>query len=81
MAVGGLEGNESSIEKFADQLKAKKLEGLEVETRVIEGSGHSGGKAEGYSRGLQFVFAKSSVAVDPAILDRYHGHIQDCPGL
>ena len=79
MAVGGLEGNESSFEKFADRLNAKKLAGLEMETRVLEGSGHSGGKAEGYSRGLQFVFAKPFVAVDPAILDQYTGIYQVGP--
>ena len=73
MAVGGLEGNENAFEKFADRLKDKKLEGLEIETRVIQGIGHSGGKAEGYTRGLQFVFAKPSVMVDAAILDQYVG--------
>jgi len=76
MAVGGLEGNESSFEKYADRLRTKKFDGLEIETRVIEGSGHSGGKAEGYTRGLQFVFAKPSVTVDPAILDQYVGTYQ-----
>ncbi len=79
MAVGGLEGNESSLEKFTDRLKAKKLEGLEIETRVIAGSGHSGGKAEGYSRGLQFVFTKPFVAVDASILDQYTGTYQVGP--
>ncbi|HTY11475.1 MAG TPA: alpha/beta hydrolase-fold protein [Bacteroidota bacterium] len=73
MAVGGLEGNESSFEKFAADLKAKKLEGLEIETRVLEGTGHSGGKAEGYTRGLQFVFAKPSIEVSTAVLDEYVG--------
>ncbi|MGA9408630.1 MAG: alpha/beta hydrolase-fold protein [Bacteroidota bacterium] len=81
MAVGGLEGNEGAFEKFADNLKAKKLEGLEIETRVIEGTGHSGGKAEGYSRGLQFVFSKPSIAVDPAILDQYAGTYQINPDV
>jgi predicted alpha/beta superfamily hydrolase len=79
MAVGGLEGNESSFRGFADRLEAKKLEGLEIETRVLEGSGHSGGKAEGYARGLQFVFAKPSVAVAPALLDAYAGTYRITP--
>jgi len=79
MAVGGLEGNETAFEKFADRLRAKKLEGLEIETRVIEGSGHSGGKAEGYARGLQFVFAKPIVTIAPAVLDQYTGMYQVTP--
>jgi len=81
MAVGGLEGNESAFEKFADRLKAKKLEGLEIETRVLEGTGHSGGKAEGYTRGLQYVFAKPFVAVDAVILDQYTGAYQANPEM
>jgi predicted alpha/beta superfamily hydrolase len=79
MAVGGLEGDETAFEKFAGRLKAKKLEGLEIETRVLDGSGHSGGKAEGYTRGLQFVFAKPFVAVDAAVLDQYAGTYQVNP--
>jgi len=79
MAVGGLEGNAAGFQKFAEDLKAKKLEGLEIETRVLEGTGHSGGKAEGYSRGLQFAFAKPAVSVDPKILDQYVGTYQINP--
>jgi len=79
MAVGGLEGNESAFKKFAARLKARNLKGLELETQVLEGSGHSGGKAEGYARGLQFVFAKPIVAVAPAILNTYAGTYQVSP--
>ena len=75
----GWKETKASFEKFADRLKAKKLEGLEIETRVLEGTGHSGGKAEGYTRGLQFVFAKPIVAVDAAILDQYAGTYQVDP--
>jgi len=59
--------------------EGKEVRGLEIETRVLEGSGHSGGKAEGYSRGLQFVFAKPFVAVDAAVLDQYAGTYQVNP--
>lgn len=73
MAVGGLEGNVDAFEKFVDQLKSKNYKGLEINSRVLEGMGHSGGKAEGYTRGLQAVFAKPSVTLDHATLEQYVG--------
>jgi predicted alpha/beta superfamily hydrolase len=76
MAIGGLEGGEARLLSFADQLRARKHEGLEVQTRVLEGTGHSGSKAEGYARGLQAVFARTTVDVNPVLLDSYAGRYQ-----
>jgi hypothetical protein len=42
--------------------------------------GHSGGKAEGYTRGLQAVFARPSLAIDPSFLERYVGVYQHPSG-
>jgi hypothetical protein len=72
MAVGELE-QVGSFKKFADQLKKRSYEGLRMETRVLENIGHSGTKAEGYTRGLQFVFARPSLTVAPEVLDQYIG--------
>ncbi len=44
-----------------------------METLVMENTGHSGTKAEGYTRGLQWVFARPSIAFVPAVLDPYTG--------
>ena len=57
MAVGGLE-EVAGFQKFVSQLKARKYQGLSLQTRVLENSGHSGTKAAGYARGLQAVFAR-----------------------
>jgi predicted alpha/beta superfamily hydrolase len=76
MAHGGLEGGVSRFENFADHLKARKYDGFEIQTKIIEHSGHSGTKAEGYTRGLQFVFAKPSLNVSSKILDQYVGTYQ-----
>ena len=81
MAVGGLEGDVDAFEKFVDHLKSKNYKGLEVSSRVLEGMGHSGGKAEGYTRGLQAVFAKPSVKLDRAILEQYVGTYQVGPDI
>ncbi|MCX6144736.1 MAG: alpha/beta hydrolase-fold protein [Ignavibacteriales bacterium] len=79
MAIGELEGI-SGFQNFADRLKARNYEGLEFQTRVLEGMGHSGGKAEGYSRGLQAVFARASLTLDTSVLEQYVGLYQHPSG-
>ncbi|HTR80176.1 MAG TPA: alpha/beta hydrolase-fold protein [Bacteroidota bacterium] len=76
MADGGLESGAGSFQKFADNLKGQNIEGLEMESRILEGMGHSGGKAEGFTRGLQYVFTRPSLTLDPAVLDQYTGTYQ-----
>ena len=80
MAVGDLEGV-ADFRKFVDQMKARNYRGLQLETRVLENTGHSGTKAEGYGRGLQFVFARPSLKLAPAILEQYVGTYQLAPGV
>jgi predicted alpha/beta superfamily hydrolase len=75
MAVGELEGV-AGFQKFVDQLKARKYKDLTLQTRVLENTGHSGTKAEGYTRGLQAVFARPSLKLAPAILAPYVGVYQ-----
>jgi predicted alpha/beta superfamily hydrolase len=80
IGVGGLEAGEvEAVQKFVGQLKSRNYKGLELETRVLEGTGHSGSKAEGYTRGLQAVFARPSLTLAPGILDQYLGKYQVAP--
>jgi len=78
MAVGGYE-DVPSFQKFADELKGMNYKGLELQTKVLDGMGHSGGKAEGYARGLQFVYEKPIVSVEPRVLDQYVGEYEVNP--
>ncbi|KAA0230912.1 alpha/beta hydrolase [candidate division KSB1 bacterium] len=78
MAVGELE-DVAGFQKFADQLKARNYDGLALQTRVLENTGHSGTKAEGYTRGLQFVFARPSLKLAAAILAQYVGTFEPNP--
>jgi predicted alpha/beta superfamily hydrolase len=80
MGIGRYE-NVPAFEKFVDQLKAENYQGLNLQTRVIEGMGHSGAKAEGFTRGLQFVYAKPFVKVDPKVLDQYAGEYEVNPKM
>jgi predicted alpha/beta superfamily hydrolase len=75
MAVGELEGV-SGFQKFAEHLKARDYQGLSLQTRVLENTGHSGTKAEGYTRGLQAVFARPSLKLAVDILAQYVGAYQ-----
>jgi predicted alpha/beta superfamily hydrolase len=80
IGVGGLEGGGAAeLQKFVAQLKSRNYKGLELETRVIEGIGHSGSKAEGYTRGLQAVFARPTLTLLERILDQYLGKYQVAP--
>ena len=81
MAEGGLEGGVDDFLKLADHLKAKNNPGMEVQTRVLEGMGHSGGKAEGYTRGLQAVFKRPSMRLAEEVLKRYAGVYQSEAGI
>ena len=73
MVIGQYE-YQGAFQSFVKRLK--KYEGLQFETKVIENTGHSGNKAEGFTRGLQYVFARPSLSLDPAILKQYVGEYE-----
>lgn len=74
MGIGGLEPGVHAFETdLVDHFKAAKYKGLKFETLIVDNVGHSGSKAEGYARGLQWVFARSSLKVDQDKLDKYTG--------
>ena len=75
MAIGGLE-HQADFQKFVDHLKSKNYKNLDIGKKVIEGIGHSGGKADGYTRGLQFAFERPSLSLSFDILDQYVGTYQ-----
>ena len=80
IGVGGLEvGGAAEFQKFVTQMKSRSYRDLELETKVIDGIGHSGSKAEGYTRGLQAVFARPSLTLGPSVLDQYLGRYQVTP--
>ena len=81
MAVGELEGGVAGFQKFVDRLKTRNYGGFDIQTRVLEGTGHSGSKAEGYSRGLQAVYARPSLTINHTILESYIGTYQLNPEI
>lgn len=79
MAIGGCERVEE-YQKFVDVIKGRNYPGLEIESRVLEGIGHSGSKSEGYTRGLQFIYQKPDLKLDADILNKYAGDYEIQPG-
>lgn len=75
MAHGELE-NPGPFEIFAERVRSRNYEGLDMQTRILDNTGHSGTKAEGYARGLQWVFARPSLELPAETLNKYVGSYQ-----
>jgi predicted alpha/beta superfamily hydrolase len=73
MCVGGVETGVPGFEKLASFLNDRHYTSLQIESKVLENTGHSGTKGEGFARGLQFVFKRPSLQLSPGILEHYKG--------
>ncbi len=71
MCMGSFEGLEKEFKELTERLK--KVNNLDVQAMTLANTGHSGTKPEGFSRGLQWVFKRPDVKVDPAVLKKYTG--------
>jgi predicted alpha/beta superfamily hydrolase len=74
-AIGKYEDT-SILKAFLDTLQKRSYKNLELKNDVVEGVGHSGEKAEAYTRGLQFVFSRLSLKLPLRILEQYTGIYQ-----
>lgn len=75
MAVGDCE-DVTGFQKFSEHLKSREFEGLTLQAKVLESTGHSGSKAEGFTRGLQAVFARPTLQLATETLEKYVGDYQ-----
>ncbi len=78
IAIGSYEDT-TLLQKFSDKIRSRHYEGLNFQNEVIENKGHSGAKAGGYSNGLQFVFSRPYIKLDPKIQKQYTGIYQYDP--
>jgi predicted alpha/beta superfamily hydrolase len=76
MCVGGVETSVPGFQKLTKYLNDQHYSNLQIESRVLENTGHSGTKGEGYARGLQFAFKRPSIQLSDAVLDKYAGKYQ-----
>lgn len=73
MTMGGVERNVEDYKRFEKYLLSKKYTNLKIESRILENTGHSGTKGEGFSRGLQYAFKRNEIKLAPSILSKYAG--------
>ncbi|HEY5369059.1 MAG TPA: alpha/beta hydrolase-fold protein [Hanamia sp.] len=73
MCVGGVETSVPDYEKLASFLNDRHYSNLEIESKVLENTGHSGTKGIGYEKGLQFIFKRPSLKLSSQILEQYNG--------
>lgn len=73
MTVGDVEQGRTAYERFADFLTKKNYAGINTRSKVLGNTGHSGTKAETYTRGLQYIFEKQKLKLDAATLNKFIG--------
>jgi predicted alpha/beta superfamily hydrolase len=73
MCVGGVETSVPDYEKLTAFLDNRNYSNLQIESKVLENTGHSGTKGIGYEKGLQFVFKRPSIKLSSNILQQYTG--------
>lgn len=78
MSVGEYE-DVSGFERLMTSIKEFQIKDLELDKKVIQGAGHAGSKPEGFNRGLQFVFRRPCLNIEPKILERYAGEYETDP--
>lgn len=61
MTMGEVERGVPGFKKLVDHLNSRNYKSLSIQSRVLENTGHSGTKAEGFARGLQYAFERPSV--------------------
>ena len=76
MTIGGVENNVSNFEKMSDHLMNRAYPNLQMHSKVLENTGHSGTKSETYNRGVQFVYKRPDVKVGETILNKYAGNYE-----
>jgi predicted alpha/beta superfamily hydrolase len=70
------ESNPPMYANFIQQLKASNYKGFEMESFVVDKTGHGSEPPYAISRGLQFVFSKPALTLDTALLKQYAGHYE-----
>jgi len=76
MTVGDVERGRAGYEKFANSMIARNYNNVNLRSKVLENTGHSGTKSETYSRGLQYVFERNQLKLSDDVLKKYIGTYQ-----
>ena len=73
MTIGDVEKGVPGFEKLTKYLLGRHYRNVQIKSKILENTGHSGTKTEGFSRGLQYAFERPSLHPEGATLNRYTG--------
>ena len=73
MTVGDVERGRPVFEKMASMMANREYPLVSLQSKVLVNTGHSGTKAETYTRGLQYIFERPRLMLSSDMLDRYAG--------
>lgn len=73
MTVGDVELGRPHFEQFAETMKGRGYKSVQLQSKVLENTGHSGTKSETYSRGLQYFFERNQLKLTDAVLNKFTG--------
>jgi predicted alpha/beta superfamily hydrolase len=76
MCVGGVERSVPGFQTLAKVLEDRHYPALQLKSMVLENTGHSGTKGEGFARGLQYVFQRPSIKLNDEALNKLTGKYQ-----
>lgn len=80
MTIGDVERSRPAYERFAGQMKSRSYVSVNLVSKILENTGHSGTKSETYGRGLQYIFERPKLDLDVAVLNKYTGTYQSANG-
>lgn len=80
MTIGEVEKGVPGFQELTAFLAARNYPHLKIKSKILENTGHSGTKTEGFGRGMQFAFERPVIHPDPNVLKNYSGKYQLAQG-
>jgi predicted alpha/beta superfamily hydrolase len=80
MTIGDVERSRFAYERFAKSMTDRNYSSVNLISKVLENTGHSGTKGETYSRGLQYIFERPKLTLDAVILNKHIGTYESVNG-
>jgi predicted alpha/beta superfamily hydrolase len=76
MTIGEVEKSAPGFTRLSDHLVRRNYSNLKIKSKILENTGHSGTKTEGFGRGMQFAYERPKLQLDASILNKYVGKYQ-----
>lgn len=80
LTMGDVERGLPGFEKLAKHLSERKYPLLSIRSKILENTGHSGTKTEGFGRGMQYVFQRKDEPIRQQTVLPFTGMYQLAPG-